>query len=95
MQAEVRAVQQAQSIITETALGIWPECTVGSFGSQANATALPGSDIDITILGVMDFDGASGIKRQFTCLSPAQTPLTCGDNDMSRSSGHRGFCTMC
>ena len=56
-------MQQAQSIITETALGIWPGCTVGSFGSQANATALPGSDIDVTILGVMDVDGATGIKR--------------------------------
>ncbi len=76
MQAEVKAVQQAQSIITETALGIWPECTVGSFGSQANATALPGSDIDITILGVMDFDGASGFKRQVTCPSSLHTPLT-------------------
>ena len=76
MQAEVRAVQQAQSIIIETALGIWPECNVGSFGSQANATALPGSDIDITILGVMDFDGASGIKRQVTCFASLQSPLT-------------------
>ena len=56
-------MQHAQSLVTETALSIWPSCTVGSFGSQANATALPGSDIDITILGVMDFDGASGIKR--------------------------------
>ena len=63
MQAEIRAVQQAQATITETALGIWPGCTVGSFGSQANATALPGSDIDVTILGVMDVDGATGIKR--------------------------------
>jgi len=63
VQAEIRAVQHAQSLVTETALSIWPSCTVGSFGSQANATALPGSDIDITILGVMDFDGASGIKR--------------------------------
>lgn len=69
-------MQEAQSIITETALGIWPECNVGSFGSQANATALPGSDIDITILGVMDFDGATGIKRHVTCLSSLQSPLT-------------------
>ena len=67
MQAEIRAVQQAQSIITETALGIWPGCTVGSFGSQANATALPGSDIDVTILGVMDVDGAAGVKRLGAC----------------------------
>ena len=63
VQAELKAVQQAQSVITEAALGIWPGCTVGSFGSQANTTALPGSDIDITILGVHDMDGASGIKR--------------------------------
>ena len=95
MQAEVRAVQQAQSIITETALGIWPKCTVGSFGSQANATALPGSDIDITILGVIDFDGASGIKRHVTCLSSLRLTSDLGDIGMSRSSGHQEICIMC
>lgn len=63
VQGEVRAVQQALCVITETALAIWPACTVGAFGSQANATALPGSDIDITILGVMDIDGAAGVRK--------------------------------
>ena len=28
-QAELKAVQQAQSVITETALGIWPSCSCG------------------------------------------------------------------
>ena len=62
-------MQQAQAVITEAALGIWPGCSVGSFGSQANATALPGADIDITILGVRDMDGAAGIKRCAARLS--------------------------
>ena len=67
-------MQQAQAAITEAALGIWPGCSVGSFGSQANATALPGADIDITILGVRDMDGAAGIKRCAAHLPWTSTP---------------------
>ena len=67
-------MQQAQAAITEAALGIWPGCSVGSFGSQANATALPGADIDITVLGVRDMDGAAGIKRCALAPSGAITP---------------------
>ena len=68
-------MQQAQAAITEAALGIWPGCSVGSFGSQANATALPGADIDITVLGVRDMDGAAGIKR--CALAPSATTNPC------------------
>ena len=60
-------MQQAQAAITEAALGIWPGCSVGSFGSQANATALPGADIDITVLGVRDMDGADRHQTVRAC----------------------------
>ena len=46
-----------------------------SFGSQANATALPGADIDITVLGVRDMDGAAGIKR--CALAPSANTNPC------------------
>ena len=59
---------------------------MGSFGSQANATALPGSDIDITILGVHDMDGASGIKRCAAWASPQGCPSLCWSQVLCFSS---------
>lgn len=52
VQVEAQAVEAAAQIVRDMALELWPECTVGLFGSQASSLALPGSDIDITVLGV-------------------------------------------
>ncbi|BDA50080.1 probable terminal nucleotidyltransferase 4B [Coccomyxa sp. Obi] len=49
---ETEAVKELERIVSEAALEIWPHCRVGLFGSQSCAMALPGSDVDITILDV-------------------------------------------
>lgn len=48
----MEAVKELERIVREAAVAIWPNCAVGPFGSQSSSMALPGSDVDITILNV-------------------------------------------
>lgn len=43
-------MKELEKVVSEAALQIWPQCRVGLFGSQSCSMALPGSDVDITIL---------------------------------------------
>ena len=52
MQVETEAVKELENIVSSAASQIWPQCRVGLFGSQSCSMALPGSDVDITILDV-------------------------------------------
>lgn len=52
IQVETVAVKELERIVREAALQLWPQSRVGVFGSQSCAMALPGSDVDITILDV-------------------------------------------
>jgi predicted nucleotidyltransferase len=65
LQVERKAVQLAGRIVEEAATELWPECSVGLFGSQMSSMALPGSDVDITILGVPDLPQteAAGVSK--------------------------------
>ena len=45
-------MQQAVLAIDATARALWPAARVALFGSQATGLALPGSDMDIVVLGV-------------------------------------------
>ncbi|CAL8465423.1 g4959 [Coccomyxa elongata] len=49
---ETEAVKELERLVSKAALQIWPQCRVGLFGSQSCSMALPGSDVDITILDV-------------------------------------------
>ncbi len=51
-QVETEAVKELERLVSKAALQIWPQCRVGLFGSQSCSMALPGSDVDITILNV-------------------------------------------
>ena len=62
-QEELEAVSRAEEIVRTCAKEVWPGCTVRAFGSQANQSSLPGSDVDLTILGVQDSPGASGLSK--------------------------------
>lgn len=53
-QAEAHTVQDAVSAIRRLATGLWPASRTILFGSQATGLALPGSDLDIVILGASD-----------------------------------------
>lgn len=58
------AVKGAETLVRDAAVLIWPQCRVGIFGSQSCSMALPGSDVDITILDVggSPEKGASGFS---------------------------------
>ena len=64
-QAEAEAAQSAARLVAECALELWPHCQVLPFGSQATTMALPGSDVDIAILGVGQpaAKGATGFSK--------------------------------
>ena len=52
MQAEKVTVQHALGSVSKLAKLLWPHSRTVLFGSQATDLALPGSDLDIVILGV-------------------------------------------
>lgn len=58
-------MQAAARMVGECALELWPHCQVLPFGSQASSMALPGSDVDIAILGVGQpaAKGAAGFSK--------------------------------
>ena len=65
MQEEQQAVREALDSVTNIAKIIWPESHTVLFGSQATNLALPGSDLDIVVLGVSEdiTHAASGFNR--------------------------------
>ncbi len=64
-QAEQQAVSDAVEAVTNVAKAIWPQSRTVLFGSQATTLALPGSDLDIVILGVSEniTNAASGFTK--------------------------------
>ncbi len=69
-QAEQQAVSDAVEAVTNVAKAIWPQSRTVLFGSQATTLALPGSDLDIVILGVSEniTNAASGFTK-YVCMS--------------------------
>jgi DNA polymerase sigma len=59
--AEAEAAQAAARIVAEAAREVWPACEVAPFGSQATSMSLPGSDVDIAVLGMAQ--PALGLKK--------------------------------
>jgi len=64
-QAEQQAVSDAVEAVTNVTKAIWPQSRTVLFGSQATTLALPGSDLDIVILGVSEniTNAASGFTK--------------------------------
>ncbi|KAL0044929.1 hypothetical protein WJX82_002262 [Trebouxia sp. C0006] len=64
-EAEQQAVSDAVEAVTNVAKAIWPQSRTVLFGSQATTLALPGSDLDIVILGVSEniTNAASGFTK--------------------------------
>eukprot|EP00798_Chlamydomonas_sp_ICE-L_P023080 gene23080-30272_t len=52
-EAELTNISSALSSINIVARNIWPQARAVLFGSQATGLALPGSDLDVVILGVI------------------------------------------
>ena len=69
-QAEQQAVSDAVEAVTSVAKALWPQSRTVLFGSQATTLALPGSDLDIVILGVSEniTNAASGFTK-CVCIS--------------------------
>ena len=65
MQAEQQAVRDALDNVIRITKIVWPESRTVLFGSQATNLALPGSDLDIVVLGVSEniTHAASGFNR--------------------------------
>ena len=53
-QRDLAAVRSAVEAVARTATRLWPESRTVLFGSQATGLALPGSDLDIVVLGASD-----------------------------------------
>ena len=53
-QHEARIVQAALQAVARAATALWPQSRTLLFGSQATGLALPGSDLDIVVLGVSE-----------------------------------------
>ena len=53
-QRDVAAVRAAVEAVGRTASRLWPDSRTVLFGSQATGLALPGSDLDIVVLGASD-----------------------------------------
>ncbi|KAL0040123.1 hypothetical protein WJX79_007645 [Trebouxia sp. C0005] len=64
-EVERQAVSDAVKAVTDVAKAIWPQSCTVLFGSQATTLALPGSDLDIVILGVSEniTNAASGFTK--------------------------------
>ncbi|KAL0029353.1 hypothetical protein WJX77_001697 [Trebouxia sp. C0004] len=64
-EVEQQAVSDAVEAVTNVAKAIWPHSHTVLFGSQATTLALPGSDLDIVILGVSEniTNAASGFSK--------------------------------
>lgn len=65
LQMERATVQEAVQSVSRVAKLLWPHSRTVLFGSQATDLALPGSDMDIVILGVAQdlTTAASGFTR--------------------------------
>jgi len=65
LQAERQAVSEALSAVTRITKVLWRESHTVLFGSQATNLALPGSDLDIVVLGVSEniTNAASGFSK--------------------------------
>ncbi|KXZ49555.1 hypothetical protein GPECTOR_20g409 [Gonium pectorale] len=65
-EAELGALSRTLAAVQRVAGSIWPEARVVLFGSQAAGLALPGSDLDLVVLGVMPHlaTPAEGFGRQ-------------------------------
>ncbi|GAX75766.1 hypothetical protein CEUSTIGMA_g3209.t1 [Chlamydomonas eustigma] len=50
---EIQMLSKAMSKIRSVTLSLWPQARTKLFGSQACGLALPGSDLDVVILGVV------------------------------------------
>eukprot|EP00232_Nephroselmis_pyriformis_P014730 CAMPEP_0182897910 /NCGR_PEP_ID=MMETSP0034_2-20130328/27173_1 /TAXON_ID=156128 /ORGANISM="Nephroselmis pyriformis, Strain CCMP717" /LENGTH=310 /DNA_ID=CAMNT_0025031851 /DNA_START=188 /DNA_END=1117 /DNA_ORIENTATION=- len=51
---ESAAIQAVVDGVKQVALALWPQARVVVFGSRATGLALPDSDVDIVVLGVVD-----------------------------------------
>ena len=85
MQAEAAAVQSAARLVSDCALELWPHCRVLPFGSQATSMALPGSDVDIAILGV-GYPAAKGAVGFSKYATPLITALLSSDGAPSSTA---------
>ena len=85
-------MQSAARLVTECALELWPHCQVVPFGSQATSMALPGSDVDIAILGVGNpaAKGAAGFSK---CASRLCVTSCCAISSKNMSGCSTHLCT--
>lgn len=65
IQAEQQCIDTAVESVRRVVSVLWPQSRTVLFGSQATGLALPGSDLDIVVLGVSDnmTDAAAGFSR--------------------------------
>ncbi|KAL3151268.1 hypothetical protein ABBQ38_013107 [Trebouxia sp. C0009 RCD-2024] len=71
MQAEQQCIDSAVEAVRRVVAVLWGQSRTVLFGSQATGLALPGSDLDIVVLGVSDnmANAAAGFTRnQRSCL---------------------------
>ena len=65
MQAEQQCIDTAVEAVRRIVSVLWGQSRTVLFGSQATGLALPGSDLDIVVLGVSDnmSNAAAGFSR--------------------------------
>lgn len=68
MQAEQQCIEAAVEAVRRVVKVLWGQSRTVLFGSQATGLALPGSDLDIVVLGVSDnmANAAAGFTRSAT-----------------------------